>query len=207
MAEPATHEAAPTAAGAAVPPALPPVRLNIVILSLGTRGDLWPKLEIAKLLAHRHGHRVRFASHPLYRETVEAQGIEFYSTGRTDPRVLQVRRQLPREEFKLLVPEMKDEFREMGERWWGACIGDPAGLERDGDGSAPESPFVADAVISVMQVFDQTSIVARMGIPLHMLGTNPRSSSKYIPHSQAEADASGDGGKFKNKLSYYIFDT
>ena len=180
---------------------LPPVKLNIVIMSLGTRGDLQPKLEIAKILAHRHGHRVRFAGHRVYKEAVEAEGIEFYSTGRTDPKNMQVRRQLPRKEMEKELPTIKVEFAEMGESWWGACIGDPAGLSDDGE----SNPFVADAVISIFQAFDQTSIVARMGIPLHMIGTNARNPSKYVPHSQAEGFAKG-GGAFKNKFSYWFQD-
>lgn len=182
-------------------PDLPPMKLNIVIMSMGTRGDLQPKLEIAKILAHRHGHRVRFAGHPAYKETVEAEGIEFYSIGRADPKKFQVRRQLPRKEMQKVLPTIKLEFTEMGERWWGACIGDPAGLGPGGE----SDPFVADAVISIFQAFDQTSTAARMGIPLHMIGTNTRNPSKYIPNSQAEAFAKG-GGAFKNKFSYWSQD-
>ena len=173
---------------------LPKMRLNIVILLLGTRGDLQPVLEIAKLLRVEHGHRVRLATHAVYRAEVEAAGIEFFSTGdKTDPREMQKRRLLTPKELKAIVPTIKTEFDEMSRRWWLAAIGEP------GD------DFVADAVISTMQAFDHTSVAARLAIPLHMLGTNPRSPSKYLPHSQFAKYAKG-GTKRQNKFSFWLFD-
>ncbi|KDN61574.1 putative glycosyltransferase family 28 domain-containing protein [Colletotrichum sublineola] len=114
------------------------MRLNIVILFMGSRGDLQPSLAVAALLQHRHGHRVRIASHPPYRAAVEAAGVGFYSIGKTDIKTMMERRLLPREELKRLVPTIKADFREMGERWWGACVGDPDpdSEEREGDAEA-----------------------------------------------------------------------
>ena len=64
-----------------------PPRLTIVLLVVGTYGDIQPFLLIARKLKE-DGHRVRLASHPEYRELVVKQhSLEFFPLG-GDPRAL-----------------------------------------------------------------------------------------------------------------------
>ncbi|KAL9037457.1 MAG: hypothetical protein Q9214_005697, partial [Letrouitia sp. 1 TL-2023] len=49
----------------------PNPKLNIVIMVIGSRGDIQPFLKIGKLLKEEHGHRVRIATHPAFKEFVE----------------------------------------------------------------------------------------------------------------------------------------
>ncbi|KAK1543191.1 glycosyltransferase family 28 domain-containing protein [Colletotrichum paranaense] len=198
-------------------PDLPPgtmMRLNIVILFMGSRGDLQPSLAVAKLLQRRHGHRVRIASHPPYRAAVEAAEVGFYGIGRTDIKTMMERRLLPRKELNALVPVIREEFREMGERWWGACV-DGFGFDHDGEdgvdggrgggGGEERGAFVADLVMSTMHVYNQTSAAARLGVPLHLFGMNPRIFSREIPHSQAGWALKGPS-RWKNVLSWWVQD-
>jgi Glycosyltransferase family 28 N-terminal domain len=61
-------------------PGLP--RLNIVIMVIGSRGDIQPFLQIGKILKRKHGHRVRIASHPVFKDFVEKDtDLEFFSVG------------------------------------------------------------------------------------------------------------------------------
>jgi UDP:flavonoid glycosyltransferase YjiC (YdhE family) len=53
---------------------------------VGTRGDVQPFLAVAREL-RRYGHRVRLATHDVYRKFVEDNGIEFYPLG-GDPAIL-----------------------------------------------------------------------------------------------------------------------
>jgi hypothetical protein len=59
--------------------------LAIAILVVGSRGDVQPFIPIACRLA-RDGHRVRLATHAVFREFVESHGIEFFplAASRTD---------------------------------------------------------------------------------------------------------------------------
>ncbi|KAK1990131.1 glycosyltransferase family 28 domain-containing protein [Colletotrichum falcatum] len=182
------------------------MRLNIVVLFMGSRGDLQPALAVAALLQRRHGHRVRVASHPPYRAAVEAAGVGFCSVGRrTDIKTMMERRLLPREELRRLVPAIRADFREMGERWWGACVGDPdPDADRPGGGDGGDA-FVADLVLSTMQVYNQTSAAARLGVPLHLFGMNPRIYSQEIPHSQA-GWALKKPSRVKNAVSWWLSD-
>lgn len=61
------------------PPA--PPKLNIVIMAIGSRGDVQPFIAIAKVLREKCGHRVRLATHGAFREFVAGFGIEFFDVG------------------------------------------------------------------------------------------------------------------------------
>ncbi|KAM0425776.1 hypothetical protein ACHAPT_009026 [Fusarium lateritium] len=170
-------------------------------MGFGSRGDLEPTLEIAKVLQFHHGHRVRYVTHERHRHLVQAAGIEFYSLGRADPREMIFRRSLGTAGMRKLLPQIQDEFFEMGQRYWGACIDDPAGIP---EGTSPD-PFVADAIIATMTTFVHSSAAARMGIPLHLQANNPRIYSKYLPHSQAEGSATSTS-VVRNVLSWWLKD-
>ncbi|CAD5170711.1 unnamed protein product [Musa acuminata subsp. malaccensis] len=60
--------------------------MQIVILIVGTRGDVQPFVAIGKLL-QAYGHRVRLATHANFREFVLTAGLEFYPLG-GDPKIL-----------------------------------------------------------------------------------------------------------------------
>ena len=56
--------------------------LNIVIMVIGSRGDIQPFLKLGKVLKEDYGHRVRIATHPAFRDFVEQDsGLEFFSVG------------------------------------------------------------------------------------------------------------------------------
>ncbi|MBA0797110.1 hypothetical protein Gohar_007833, partial [Gossypium harknessii] len=65
-------------------PNIPP--LQIVMLIVGTRGDVQPFVAIGKRL-QADGHRVRLATHSNFKDFVLDAGLEFYPLG-GDPKVL-----------------------------------------------------------------------------------------------------------------------
>jgi len=58
-----------------------PPKLNIVIMVIGSRGDVQPFIAVAKVLNEQWGHRVRLATHGAFREFVTDHGIEFFDVG------------------------------------------------------------------------------------------------------------------------------
>ena len=57
-------------------------RLNIVIMVIGSRGDIQPFIEIGRILKYQYGHRVRIATHPNFRKIVADDcGLEHFSVG------------------------------------------------------------------------------------------------------------------------------
>lgn len=64
---------------------VPRPKLNIVIMVIGSRGDIQPFLRIGKILQDDYGHRVRIATHPTFRKFVQDDiGLEFFSVGESN---------------------------------------------------------------------------------------------------------------------------
>lgn len=60
----------------------PRPKLNIVVMVIGSRGDIQPFIKIGKILKDDHGHRVRIATHPAFKDFIEKDcGLEFFSIG------------------------------------------------------------------------------------------------------------------------------
>src|SRR5512142_1412181 len=60
--------------------------MQIVIITLGSRGDVQPYLALGKGLREA-GHAVRIVTHPPFEELVRGEGLDFASLG-GDPRAL-----------------------------------------------------------------------------------------------------------------------
>eukprot|EP00953_Heterococcus_sp_UTEX-ZZ885_P032530 16981-Heterococcus_DN1.PRE.5 len=65
---------------------VPVPAMNIVIMIVGTRGDVQPFFGLGHKLVE-DGHRVRFATHAEYESDVSAEGFEYYPIA-GDPRRL-----------------------------------------------------------------------------------------------------------------------
>ena len=70
--------AAPSLSALAGVPSLPVPPLNVVMLLVGTLGDLLPFMAIARRMEQEHGHTVRIATHEAHRARVRAHGLQFY---------------------------------------------------------------------------------------------------------------------------------
>ena len=58
------------------------LKLNIVVIVIGSRGDIQPFIKIGKTLKEEYGHRVRIATHPAFKDFVEKDSsLEFFSVG------------------------------------------------------------------------------------------------------------------------------
>lgn len=55
--------------------------MNIVIQVVGSQGDVEPFVALGLVLKQKHGHRVRIATHPQFKASVEEYGLEFFSLG------------------------------------------------------------------------------------------------------------------------------
>ena len=103
--------------------------LNIVIMVIGSRGDIQPFLKLGKLLKEEHGHRVRIATHPAFKKFVEQDsGLEFFSVGGDPAELMAFMVKNPG-----LIPSVstvrageigrkRDSMFEMFQGMWRACI-------------------------------------------------------------------------------------
>jgi len=57
-----------------------PPPLKIVVQIIGSRGDIQPFIALGKVLK-AYGHRIRVATHPIFKDFVKENGLEFFSVG------------------------------------------------------------------------------------------------------------------------------
>lgn len=186
-------------------------KLNIVIMVIGSRGDVQPFLKIGKVLKERYGHRVRIATHPAFRDFVEKDsGLEFFSVG-GDPAELMA--------FMVKNPGMiptletvkagdigkrRAAMAEMFEGFWRSCIQatddktDVQNLKMMGE----KQPFVADAIIANPPSFAHIHCAEALGVPLHLMFTFPYTPTQAFPHPLATIKKSNVDPGYTNFISY-----
>ncbi|KIW08552.1 hypothetical protein, variant 1 [Verruconis gallopava] len=218
----------PTLGGS--PGELPPPPMNVVIHVVGSRGDVQPFVALAKVLRDTYNHRVRLATHPVFKQFVEENGIEFFSIG-GDPSELMafmVKNPGLMPGFETLrngdVGKRRRGIAEMIKGCWRSCIeaGDGSGVEASdnaiGDWMADEEsstkeipdkfsrPFVADAIIANPPSFAHLHCAERLGIPLHMMFTMPWSPTEAFPHPLANIESTNAEQTISNYITYGLVD-
>lgn len=186
-------------------------RLNIVIMVIGSRGDIQPFIKIAKVLQNDYGHRVRIATHPAFKDFVQKDsGLEFFSVGGDPSELMAFMVKNPG-----LIPSIetvrageigrrRQSMYEMFQGMWRACI-NATDDETDKTNIAmmgAKQPFVADAIIANPPSFAHVHIAERLGVPLHMMFTFPYSPTTDFPHPLANIKQSNVDYDYTNFMSY-----
>ncbi|CAM8897203.1 unnamed protein product [Rhodiola kirilowii] len=151
---------------------LPP--LQIVMLIVGTRGDVQPFVAIGKRL-QEHGHRVRLATHANFKDFVLTAGLEFFSLG-GDPKVLagyMVKNKGFLPSGPSDIPIQRNQIRDIIFSLLPAC------QEPDPDSNIP---FKADAIIANPPAYGHTHVAEALKVPLHVFFTMPWTPTSEFPH-------------------------
>ncbi|KAK9735783.1 hypothetical protein RND81_04G227400 [Saponaria officinalis] len=148
--------------------------MQIVMLIVGTRGDVQPFIAIGKRL-QEHGHRVRLATHQNFKDFVLSSGLEFFPLG-GDPKVLagyMVKNKgfLPSEPSE--IPIQRHQIREIIFSLLGAC--------KDPDPET-QAPFNAEAIIANPPAYGHTHVAEALKIPIHIFFTMPWTPTSEFPH-------------------------
>ncbi|CAF3049335.1 unnamed protein product [Rotaria sp. Silwood2] len=174
-------------------------RLAIVILIVGTRGDVQPFIALGQKL-HATGHRVRLATHETFRSFVRGNGLEFYPLA-GDPADLM--------SFMVknagIIPSMSSIIEgDVGRKrrsvadilasTWQACIADD---------DETKLPFTAEAIIANPPSFGHIHCAEKLQIPLHIMLTMPWSPTPVFPHPLSNINSSIGP---KDKINLYSYD-
>jgi UDP:flavonoid glycosyltransferase YjiC (YdhE family) len=192
-------------AAAPGPPA-PPLRvprLAIVVMVIGSRGDIQPFIPIARRLAQRH--RVRVATHREFRPMVERAGLEFYPLAgdphelmeymvKTGGSIVPTRLDQLWED----VPKKRAMIAEILASTWRACT--------EPDPERPGAPaFGADLIVANPPSYGHIHCAEALHVPLHMIFTMPWSATSAFPHPFARIDP-GRHRPVENFFSYGVMD-
>ncbi|RAH69469.1 putative UDP-glucose,sterol transferase [Aspergillus aculeatinus CBS 121060] len=194
-----------------------PLKLNIVVQVVGSRGDVQPFIALGKVLKS-HGHRVRLATHLAFREVIEDEGLEFFSIGGDPAELMAFMVKNPG-----LMPHMstirsgairrrRREMKTIFSGCWRSCweTGDGTGMHHIPDdpwsetGDYRTKPFVADAIIANPPSFAHLSCAEKLGIPLNMMFTMPWSATQSFPHPLATVRSQNTKPSAANFASYAI---
>ena len=176
----------------------PVPRLAIVILIVGTRGDVQPFIALSKALL-ACGHRVRLATHETFRKFVRENGIEFYPLA-GDPADLMSfmvkNAGIIPSVSSIVAGDIAKSRRLIAEilaSTWKAC------MEDDDETGAP---FVAEAIIANPPSYGHIHCAQRLQIPLHIVFTMPWSPTIQFPHPLVKVDYNREPMEKINMLSY-----
>ncbi|GFF42135.1 sterol 3-beta-glucosyltransferase [Aspergillus udagawae] len=194
-----------------------PLRLNIVIHVVGSRGDVQPFVALGMALKER-GHRVRLATHLAFRDFVQDHGLEFFNIGGDPAELMAFMVKNPG-----LLPGMKTlrsgairrRRREMAAIFsgcWRSCfeMGDGTGLHHIPEDPWSETvdyreqPFVADAIIANPPSFAHLSCAEKLGVPLTLMFTMPWTATQAFPHPLANVRPTRTKRSVANFASYAI---
>ncbi|KAL5614765.1 uncharacterized protein BROUX77_000602 [Berkeleyomyces rouxiae] len=192
-------------------------RMNIVIMVIGSRGDVQPFLRIGQILQQRHGHRVRVATHPdFYQITQEEYGLEHFSVGGDPAQLMAFMVKNPG-----MIPSLESvkageigrkraSMEEMFEGFWRACVcstDDPKyAFDSKAMAEADEMPFVADAIIANPPSYAHVHCAEALNIPLHIVFTFPYSPTQAFPHPMTTIKQSNVEPGAANLVSYPLVD-
>ncbi|XP_065036123.1 sterol 3-beta-glucosyltransferase UGT80A2-like [Musa acuminata AAA Group] len=168
--------------------------MQIVILIVGTRGDVQPFVAIGKRLQD-YGHRVRLATHANFKEFVLTAGLEFFPLG-GDPKVL-AEYMVKNKGFLPSAPsEIPIQRKQIKEIIFSLL---PACKDPDVDTGIP---FKADAIIANPPAYGHTHIAEALKIPIHIIFTMPWTPTSEFPHPLSRVKQSAG-----YRLSYQIVDS
>ncbi|KAJ1288393.1 hypothetical protein BS78_02G086100 [Paspalum vaginatum] len=168
--------------------------MQIVMLIVGTRGDVQPFIAIGKRLQD-YGHRVRLATHANFKDFVLTTGLEFYPLG-GDPKVLagyMVKNKgfLPATPSE--IPIQRKQIRDIIFSLLPAC--------KDPDIDTGVS-FNADAIIANPAAYGHVHVAEALNIPIHIIFTMPWTPTCEFPHPFSRVKQSAG-----YRLSYQIVDS
>ncbi|KKF93081.1 UDP-sugar-dependent glycosyltransferase 52 [Ceratocystis platani] len=184
---------------------------------IGSRGDVQPFLRIGQVLQKRHGHRVRIATHPDFRQITEDEyGLEHFSVGGDPAQLMAFMVKNPG-----MIPTLESvkageigrkraSMEEMFEGFWRACVcatDDPKyAFNSKVMAAGDDMPFVADAIIANPPSYAHVHCAEALNIPLHIVFTFPYSPTQAFPHPMAAIKHSNVEPGAANLVSYPLVD-
>jgi len=173
---------------------VPIPKLRILIMAVGTRGDVQP-LALLGMQLVADGHRVRLATHRSYREYVLSfggGGLEYFPLGGDPVKLSEFMVKthgciLPSSpDILKLVPENLSMLNDIITSCWGACIhADPGPEDGSATGAHTGRKFQADAIISNPVTYAHIHCAEALGVPLHLFFPQPWVPTKAFPHPLA----------------------
>ena len=178
-----------------------PSKLDILLLVVGTEGDIIPMLIIASRFVS-DGHRVKVATHQCHRRRVEAYGSLLFTELAGDPSQLA---KIMVESQGLLLPIAS--LTALTNVWENLrVLGDIVDSCAAAITPEPASDFRANAIIANPVVYGGKHVAEALGAPLHLMFPQPWVPTRAFPHTMV-GSGSPVGWSLRNRVTYDVFDS
>lgn len=183
-------------------------RPSLLLMVVGSSGDVQVFLNIAKTLIVQHGYRTRLATHPIHRSLVEREGVEFYSVGGDPEEFANVFTDNPNILLSAIKGElqaMRTLFKDMVGRYWKSSIdyvADVAAAEKSQ--KVVQRPFLADTIISSVPALAHIHCAEKLQVPLLLVSVQPILPTRDFPHPFTLTKPKFTPGRRWNSLSYKL---
>ncbi|QRW26844.1 glycosyltransferase family 1 protein [Rhizoctonia solani] len=175
--------------------------MSIVIMIVGSRGDVQPFLALGKKLKE-YGHDIRIATHGTFKSFVKGSGLRFFDIGGDPEQLMSYMVRNPG-----LMPGLESltngdigmkrkMVAEYLDGCWKACY--------QPDDDDDQLSFAADAIISNPPAFAHIHCAEALGIPLQLSFTMPWCATTDFPHPLVNVLQSNAGMGLTNVLSYAL---
>jgi hypothetical protein len=178
-------------------------RLNIVMLIVGTRGDVQPFIAFGQRLLSA-GHRVRLATHEKFRSYVREHQLEFYPLAFNPDELMSFvvkNGGIVPSVSSIIEGDAKKKRRDIAAilaSTWKACV------KPDDETSLA---FRAEVIIANPPSFGHVHCAQKLQTPLHMMFTMPWSATSAFPHAFCHVDYSKASREKLNLLSSGVIET
>ncbi|KAL8737235.1 MAG: hypothetical protein Q9181_001889 [Wetmoreana brouardii] len=185
-------------------------RPSILLMVIGSRGDIQVFLNIAKLLTASFGYRVRIATHPLHQSLVETAGMDFYSVGGSPEAFAKTFTENPNILLSAIngeLGEMRRLFNTMIEKYWRSSIdNNPDINSAEKPQKLTQRPFLADTIVASLPTIAHIHCAEKLQIPLLLVSLQPVLPTGDFPHVFTLTKPRFSSGHLWNKLSYIIIE-
>ena len=184
-------------------------RPSVVLMVIGTRGDIEVFLSIAKRL---HGYRVRIATHPAHFAIVAAHGYECYDIGGSPDEFARVLGNNPNILFSIvngnlatLCHSMCNMFRKLWQASYDDSKSSAESFLQENDikrSNILTRPFVADFVVSSPATEVHISAAEKLQVPLVFVSAQPVLPTREFPHVFTMTKPSFSPDRWLNHVTY-----
>ncbi|KAL2060526.1 hypothetical protein VTL71DRAFT_9167 [Oculimacula yallundae] len=181
-------------------------RPNILLMVIGSRGDIQVFLNIAKALTKSYGYRVRIATHSFHQNFVESNGIEFYATGGDPSAFAKAFTENPNILYSAVKGEYQILYRSfnfMLQRFWKASIDNESSQSNK---KQQARPFIADGIVSSLSTLTHIHCAEKLQIPLVLASLQPLLATSEFPNVLTMSKPEFSAGRKFNSYSYLFLD-
>ncbi|KAK4151734.1 squalene cyclase [Chaetomidium leptoderma] len=189
-------------------------RQDILLMVLGSRGDIDIFLSIAKRLEEK-GHRVRVATHPTHQALVDSHGFEFYDVGGGPDEFAQVLGREPNLLWSIVrgdLGKLRQSLCSIFARFWQAGFDDNYASGNEcyaadkGQHVADSRPFIADLVVSIPATTVHVHAAESLQAPLVLVSAQPTLPTREFPHVFTMNTPRFSPGRWWNYATFFLLE-